>query len=143
MTRALKKENAATDVLIAGKVYSLKGADPEHLQRVAGLLNQKIVEVRNTPGYKSLDAEYKTLLMNLNLADEYFHVYDELTQLKEDMDAKDNELYAARHELVSLKLKLENALRQQDVLEKRAEEWKNRYEELKGSDVQPKDDDVQ
>lgn len=145
MTRALKKENAATDVLIAGKVYSLKGADPEHLQRVAGLLNQKIVEVRNTPGYKSLDAEYKTLLMNLNLADEYFHVYDELTQLKEDMDAKDNELYAARHELVSLKLKLENALRQQDVLEKRAEEWKNRYEELKGADadVQLKDDDVQ
>lgn len=143
MTKALKKENAATDVLIAGKVYSLKGADPEHLQRVAGLLNQKIVEVRNTAGYKSLDAEYKTLLMNLNLADEYFHVYDELTQLKEDMDAKDNELYAARHELVSLKLKLENALRQQDVLEKRAEEWKNRYEELKGADVQLKDDDAQ
>ena len=143
MTKALKKENAATDVLIAGKVYSLKGADPEHLQRVAAMLNQKIVEVRNTPGYKNLDAEYKTLLMNLNLTDEYFSVYDELNKLKEDMDAKENELYAARHELVSLKLKLENALRQQDILEKRAEEWKNRYEELKGADVQLKDEDVQ
>ena len=140
MTRALKKESTTTDVLIAGKVYSLKGADPEHLQRVAGLLNQKIVEVRNTQGYKNLDAEYKALLMNLNLADEYFRVYDELNKLKEDMDAKDNELYAARHELVSLKLKLENALRQQDILEKRAEEWKSRYEELKGADAELNDE---
>lgn len=141
MTRSLNKENAATDVLIAGKVYSLKGADAEHLQRVAALINQKTAEVRNIAGYKSMDAEYKSLLMNLNLADEYFHVYDEMVQLKEDLDAKDNELYAARHELVSLKLKIENALRQQDVLEKRAEEWKNRYEELKGDDVQLKAED--
>lgn len=132
MTRALKNTNAATDVLIAGKVYSLKGADAEHLQRVAALLNRKIIEVRNTAGYKNLDSEYKELLMNINLADEYFKVLDELDGFKEDLDAKESELYAARHELVSLKLKLENALRQQNVLEKRAEEWKNRYEELKG-----------
>lgn len=132
MTRALKNTNAATDVLIAGKVYSLKGADAEHLQRVAALLNRKIIEVRNTPGYKNLDSEYKELLMNINLADEYFKVLDELDEYKEELDAKEGELYAARHELVSLKLKLENALRQQNVLEKRAEEWKNRYEELKG-----------
>lgn len=132
MTRALKNTNAATDVLIAGKVYSLKGADAEHLQRVAALLNRKIIEVRNTPGYKNLDNEYKELLMNINLADEYFRVQDELDGYKEELDAKEGELYAARHELVSLKLKLENALRQQNVLEKRAEEWKNRYEELKG-----------
>ena len=32
----------------------------------------------------------------------------------------------------SMKLKLENALKQQDVLERRVEEWKSRYEELKG-----------
>ena len=132
MTRSIKNGNTATDVLIAGKVYSLRGADAEHLQRVAALLNQKIAEVRGTQGYKNLDHEYKELLMNINLADEYFKVQDELNAVKEDMDAKENELYAARHELVSLKLKLENALKQQNVLEKRAEEWKNRYEELKG-----------
>ncbi len=132
MTRSLNNQGTATDVLIAGKVYSLKGADQEHLQKVAAFLNRKIVEVRNIQGYKKLDPEYKELLMDLNLADEYFKVSDELAKLKEEMDAKENELYAARHELVSLKLKLENALRQQNVLEKRSEEWKNRYEELKG-----------
>ncbi len=131
MTRTANNDGttATTDVLIAGKVYSLKGADAEHLQRVAALMNRKILEVRNTPGYKNLDHEYKELLMNINLCDEYFRVSDELDKLKAEMEVRENELYTARHDLVSLKLKLENALKQQDVLEKRAEEWKNRYEE--------------
>lgn len=134
MTRALNNKNVTTDVLIGGKVYSLTGGDPEHLQRVAALLNRKMTEVRNASGYKNMDAEYRELLMNINLADEFFRVSDELEELKTEMDNKDSELYAARHELVSMKLKLENALKQQNVLEKRAEEWKNRYEELKGAD---------
>ncbi len=136
MTKKNDNKGTATDVLIAGKVYTLRGAEPEHLQRVAALLNQKTLEVKNAQGYKNLDPEYKELLMNINLADEYFRACDELTALREDMDARENELYAARHELVSLKLKLENALRQQNVLEKRTEEWKNRYEELKGESTQ-------
>ncbi len=136
MTRASKNKNTVTDVLIAGKVYSLTGADEQHLQRVAALLNQTIAKMRNAQGYKGMDQEYRALLMNINLADEYFNIYDELQRLKEDTEAKENELYAARHELVSIKLKLENALRQQDVLEKRVEEWKSRYEELKGESTQ-------
>lgn len=126
-----QNRTVTTDVLIAGKVYSLAGADPEHLQRVAALMNRKILEVRNTPGYKNLDHEYKELLMNINLADEYFKAHDEAAELKAEVEAREKELYTARHDLVSMKLKLENALKQQDVLEKRAEEWKNRYEELK------------
>lgn len=135
MTRATESGSpAATDVLIAGKVYSLAGADPEHLQRVAALLNQKTLEVRGMPGYRNMEPEYRALLMNINLADEYFRAKDEADRLKNEMADRENELYTARHELVSMKLKLENALKQQNVLEKRAEEWKNRYEELKGHD---------
>ena len=48
------------------------------------------------------------------------------------MSDKENELYTVRHDLVSLKLKLENALRQGDILEKRVSEWKKKYEELAG-----------
>ena len=78
-----------------------------------------------------MDQEYKQLLMNINLADEYFRMKDEADRLRAEIEEKENELYSARHDLVSIKMKLENALRQQDVLEKRAEEWRNRYEELK------------
>ena len=50
MTRTSDNTEKAvsTDVLIGGKVYSLAGADAEHLQRVAALLNSKLVEVRGT-----------------------------------------------------------------------------------------------
>ena len=34
--------------------------------------------------------------------------------------------------MVGTRLKLENALKQQEVLEARCEEWKRRYEELSG-----------
>ena len=127
-----QNRTVTTDVLIAGKVYSLAGADAEHLQRVAALMNHKILEVRNTPGYRNLDHEYKELLMNINLCDEYLKAHDEAERLRAEIEAREKELYTARHDLVSMKLKLENALKQQNVLEKRSEEWKNRYEELKG-----------
>ncbi len=126
-----KTTEQTTDVLIGGKIYSLAGGDPAYLQKVAGLLNAKLAEVRSTPGYKHMDPEYRQLMMNLNLADEYFRAREEAEQYRAEAAARESELYTARHDLVSLKLKLENALKQQDVLERRVEEWKNRYEEQK------------
>ncbi len=128
-----KTSEQTTDVLIGGKIYSLAGGDAVYLQKVAGLLNAKLAEVRNTPGYKHLDPEYRQLLLNLNLADEYFKARDEADQYRAEAAARESELYTARHELVSLRMKLENALKQQDVLERRVEEWKNRCEELRGA----------
>ena len=104
------KKPVTTDVLIGGKIYSLSGADGEYLQKVAGLLNTKIAEVRGTPGYKKLDSEYKELLLNLNLADEYFKLRDEAEKARDQAASMESELYTARHDLVSMKLKLENAL---------------------------------
>ena len=126
-----KKTPVTTDVLIGGRIYSLSGADSEYLQKVAALLNAKIAEVRSTPGYKKLDQEYKELLLNLNLADEYFKLRKEAEGAKDQAAAMENELYTARHDLVSQKLKLENALKQQDVLEKRIEDFKAQAKEAR------------
>ena len=128
------RKTAATEVLIGGKIYSLAGGDPEYLQKVAALLNRKLAEVRSTSGYKNLDHEYRELLLNLNLADEYFMMQREAEQYREQASAMESELYTARHDLVSVKMKLENALKQQEVLAKRAEEWKRKYEERARAD---------
>ena len=120
------------EVLIGGKVFRLSGAEPEYLHKVAALVNRKIAEVKTSAGYKHLDDDYKALLLNLNIADEYFKAVDEAESFKAEMSDKENELYTVRHDLVSLKLKLENALRQGDILEKRVSEWKKKYEELAG-----------
>jgi len=125
-------KSTVTEVLIGGKVFRLSGAESEHIHKVAELVNRKLSEIKTLAGYKKLDADYKELLLNLNIADEYFNAVAEAESYKAEMVEKENELYTARHDLVSLKLKLENALRQEDILEKRVSEWKKKYEELCG-----------
>lgn len=122
---------SVTEVLIGGKVFQLSGADPEHMHKIAAFLNHKISEVKKIPGYKNLDSDYRELLLNLNLADEYFRSAEEAEKYRKSAADKESELYNARRDLVSLKLKLENALKQEMVLEQRAEEWKQKYEELR------------
>ena len=125
-------KSTVTEVLIGGKVFRLSGAEPEHIHKVAELVNRKLSEIKTLAGYKKLDSDYKELLLNLNIADEYFNAVAEAESYKAEMVEMENELYTARHDLVSLKLKLENALRQEDILEKRVSEWKKKYEELCG-----------
>lgn len=125
-------KSTVTEVLIGGKVFRLSCAEPEHIHKVAELVNRKLSEIKTLAGYKKLDSDYKELLLNLNIADEYFNAVAEAESYKAEMVEKENELYTARHDLVSLKLKLENALRQEDILEKRVSEWKKKYEELCG-----------
>ena len=98
---------------------------------MAQFVNEKIQEVRTLPGFKRLDEEYQTLLLNLNLADAYFKEKEEVTRLAEAAEEKERELYAVKHDMVSTQMKLEAALKQQEKLGERMEEWKKKYEELK------------
>ena len=127
----MKKPNL-TEVLIDGKIYSVSGEEnTEYIQKVAQFVNEKIQEVRTLPGFKRLDEEYQTLLLNLNLADDYFKEKEEVTRLAEAAEEKERELYAVKHDMVSTQMKLEAALKQQEKLGERMEEWKKKYEELK------------
>lgn len=124
------KNEDATQVLIGGKIYALSGAEPERIHQISTLLNKKISELKDIEGFGRMDPVYKDLMLNINLADEYFKIANELDNLKKELDSKENELYTARHDLVSLKLKLENAIKQEEILEKRVSEWKEKYNEL-------------
>lgn len=128
-----KKNADVTEVLIGGKVYSLSGADPEQMHRISAFLNRKISELKNVQGYGRMDPAYKNLLLDINLADEYFKISDEAERLKKELEAKESELYQARHDLVGQKLKLENALKQEEILEKRVTDWKEKYTEIEKS----------
>ena len=60
-------------VLIGGKIYTLSGYESEeYLQKVAAYLNNKITEIRSIDGYQRLSPEMRSLLLNLNTADDYF-----------------------------------------------------------------------
>lgn len=123
----MNEKQSTTDVLIDGKVYSLQGADPAYLQKVSGYINSKIAEIKTSRSYRGLDADYRQLFLNLNIADDYFRSEDEKAALEEKAAGLEKELYSMKHEAVNTRLKLENSLRQQSALEKSLEEWKDKY----------------
>lgn len=126
-------KNTATEVLIDGKVYHLSGADPAYLQQVSGYINSKILELKKSKTWRGLDSDYRQLFLNLNIADDYFRERNEAEELKKKNEDLEKELYSMKHEIVSTKLKLENSLKQQNVLESRVEEWKEKFYAQSGS----------
>ncbi len=128
------KGQDTTEVLINGKVYSLSGADGAYIQKVAAFINRKLAEVRTVQGYNHMSDEYRTLLLELNLCDEYFRAMDEMEKMRSSMEDMERELYSVKHDIVGTKLKLEASLKQQEVLEGRCEEWHRKYEELRSGE---------
>ena len=98
------------EVLIGGKIYTLSGYESkEYLQQVGGYLNTKIAEIRQIDGYMRLSPDMKSLLLNLNTADDYFKLKKQADELSEKVAAKDRELYDIKHELIQLQMKYEAA----------------------------------
>ena len=109
-----------TQVIIAGKIYTLSGYESEeYLQKVAAYLNGKITEFRGMDGYHRLSQEMRSILMNLNIADDYFKVRKKIEELEEELSEKEKELYEFRHEMITTQVRLENAEKEKNALEER------------------------
>lgn len=97
-------------VLIGGKVYNLGGYESDsYLQNVAGYLDQKIAEVEQNENSKNLSYDKKRVLVELNVADDYFKAKKQAELLEEEISNKDKELYDLKHEMIAIQLKLENS----------------------------------
>ncbi len=102
-----------TDVIIAGKVYTLGGYESEeYLQRVAGYLNGKSAELRRVDGFLRQTPDYQNVLLQLNVADDYFKAMGRLEELEAQTEAQANEIYSLKHQLVTVQLKLEEMKRE-------------------------------
>ena len=99
-----------TEVIIGGKVFTLSGYESEeYLQRVASYLNNKLAEYNRLDGFTRQPPARQNILMQLNIADDYFKARKQLAVLEEELQAKEKELYDLKHELVASQMKLENA----------------------------------
>lgn len=103
---AAKKTDA--EVIIDGKVYTLMGYESaEYLQKIASYLNGKLAEFQKNEGYSRLNTDYRTVLMEINIADDYFQLQKQLDEMKQDAAARDKDLYDLKHELIATQMKLE------------------------------------
>lgn len=109
-----------TQVIIAGKIYTLSGYESEeYLQKVAAYLNGKITEFRGMDGYHRLSQEMRSILLNLNIADDYFKVRKKIEELEAELSEKEKELYEFRHEMITTQVRLENAEKEKNALEEK------------------------
>ena len=99
-----------TEVIIGGKVFTLSGYESEaYLQKVASYINNKLAEYNKVDSFKRLPGDMQNVLLQLNVADDYFKAKKQIELLEEDIRNKEKELYDLNHELIASQIKLENA----------------------------------
>ena len=108
-----------TEVLIAGKIFTLSGYESEeYLQKVATYINNKIAEFKKLDGYNHQTKENKSILLELNIADDYFKAKKQVEMVEEELSEKDKELYDLKHELINAQIKLETQEKDAEALRK-------------------------
>lgn len=99
-----------TEVIIGGKVFTLSGYESEeYLQRVASYINNKLIEYNKVDSFRRQPMDTQAVLLQLNIADDYFKAKKQISILEEELQAKEKELYDLKHELISAQIKLESA----------------------------------
>lgn len=97
------------EVVIGGKLFTLSGYESEeYLHRVAGYLNRKLDECSKIDGFKRQSVDTQNMLMQLNIADDYFKAKKQISLIEDELQRKEKELYDLKHELVSAQMKMDN-----------------------------------
>ena len=113
------------EVLIDGNVYTLAGTEEKsYFQKVAGYLNGKINELKSVDGFLRQTPDYQNVLIQLNVADDYFKAAAQADEIREQLEAQEKELYSLKHQLVMTQLKLEEMQKEAGVSKDQEEETK-------------------
>ena len=109
MRGVLMSSKTDTEVIIGGKVLTLSGYESEeYLQKVASYINNKLAEYNKNESFKRLTLDMQNVLLQLNIADDYFKAKKQISILEEEIQTKEKELYNLKHELIASQIKLEN-----------------------------------
>lgn len=107
-----------TEVIIGGKVLTLSGYESEeYLQKVASYINNKLNEYNKVDSFRRQPMDKQSVLLQLNIADDYFKAKKQISILEEELQAKEKELYDLKHELISAQIKLESSEEQVRTLQ--------------------------
>lgn len=107
------------EVVIAGKVRKIIGYEsPEYLHQIAVYINEKLSECQGTDGYRKQSTDERELLLNMNLADDFFKAREQADRLTAELEKKERELYGVRHDLIEAQLSIEKLQNELEDLKK-------------------------
>ncbi len=112
-----------TEVIIGGKVFTLSGYESEeYLQKVASYINNKVAEYNKTDQFRRQPVDIQNVLLQLNIADDYFKAKKQISMLEEDIESKEKEIYDLKHELIAAQMKMESTEKNMKGLQKELNE---------------------
>ena len=120
-----------TEVIIGGKVFTLSGYESEeYLQKVASYINNKVNEYSKMDSFRRQPLDTQGVLLQLNIADDYFKAKKQISMLEEELQRKEKELYDLKHELISSQIKMENMEKDSREMEIQLREKAKQIEKL-------------
>ena len=72
-------------------------------------VNNKINEYSKIDSFRRRPMDTQSVLLQLNIADDYFKAKKQIVILEEEIQTKEKELYNLKHELIASQIKLENS----------------------------------
>ena len=95
-----------TQVVIRGKIYTLSGYESEeYLQKVALYINNKFAEYNKSEEFTRQSSDTQSVLLELNIADDYFKAREQIAALEEELTQKKQELNDVMHDLIDLQMR--------------------------------------
>ena len=92
------------------------------MQKVASYINNKITEFNQLESSKRLPSDSKSVLMQLNIADDYFKAKEQIEKLESDTESKDQDIFKFKHDLINLQVENEELKGKIDKLEEEKKE---------------------
>ena len=89
---------------------------------MASYINNKIAEYNKIDSFKRQPMDTQNVLLQLNIADDYFKAKKQIGILEEDLKNKNDEVYALKHDLIAAQMKLENTEKNVKTLQNEANE---------------------
>ena len=97
-----------TQVVIDGKLLVISGYESEeYIQRISYYLNSKLGEFKKLDSYRRQSEERKNILLQLNIADDYFKAKKQVEILEDHINARDKEIFDLKHNLMDMQRKLD------------------------------------
>ena len=122
MGTSMKNKNDV-EVLINGRRYTICGFESaEYLQKVATYINSKYAEFKNQDYYYNLDMELRSILLSINIADDYFKTEKEKQSLTRENEHKDKIILDMKHEVIDKEKENDDLRQKLEAAEKRITE---------------------
>lgn len=134
----MKKRNDVK-VVIGGKQYNMGGYESEeYLQSIASYINAKTDELKQQGGFPKLDSDIVNILLQINIADDYFKLKRSQEEIDREYSEKQKENVDLKREIIGLQAKLETyeqenrAMKEENLeLQKRLIRMEAEIEELR------------